>query len=254
MRRPGDGPLHVVRARRHGRQVTGCAASSGNAFVHRRARGAKDGELTAKVRGRDYRTLMRTHERRAGSVLIMMPNDAARAAARAALVNEHIRLENLHDVDAIMTTFGEAACYDDAPWGDRRAGLDGVRSYYTELIRALPDLAIEVTRQHVASASVVVEVIIRGTHLGPWRGLPATGRRLEFPLCGVFEFDLDDKLGSERIYYDRGAVLRQLGLFHEPAGALGRAVMGLSHPVTIGRAWLRRLFGGRAASGPGPTL
>src|SRR5262245_12063670 len=93
-----------------------------------------------------------------------------RARARMAMVDEHIRCENLHDLDAVMATFGVNARYDDEPWGDHRLGREGVRSYYTELMRALPDLSIEVKHKHVATDSLVVEVIIRGTHLGPWRG------------------------------------------------------------------------------------
>ena len=125
-----------------------------------------------------------------------------------------------------------------------------MRSYYTELLRALPDLAIEVKDRHVASGSIVLEVTIRGTHLGARRGLPATGRRMEFPLCGVYTFDADDKLAGERIYYDRGAVLGQLGLFQEPARGLGRVVTVLSHPLTIARAYLRRAVGSSTGSGP----
>jgi steroid delta-isomerase-like uncharacterized protein len=166
--------------------------------------------------------------------------EAKRLQARMAVVDEHVRCENRHDLDAVMATFGMDARYDDEPWGDHRTGRDGVRSYYTELMRALPDLAIEVKHRHVASESVVVEVTIRGTHLGPWRGLPATGRRMEFPLCGVYAFDADDRLTGERIYYDRGAVLSQLGLFHEPLGWLGHVATALSHPVMIARAYLRR--------------
>ncbi|HET6890255.1 MAG TPA: ester cyclase [Pyrinomonadaceae bacterium] len=160
-----------------------------------------------------------------------------RVAAHIAIVDEHIRCENRHDLDAVLATFGPDARYDDQPWGDHRTGRDGVRSYYTELMRALPDLAIEVRHRHVASDSVVLEVTIRGTHLGQWRGLPATGRPLEFPLCALYTFDADDRLAGERIYYDRGVVLGQLGLFHEPLGRLGRIVTALSHPVTIARAY-----------------
>jgi steroid delta-isomerase-like uncharacterized protein len=163
-----------------------------------------------------------------------------RAQTRTAIVDEHIRCENMHDLDATMATFGVDARYDDQPWGDHRIGRDGVRSYYTELMRALPDLQIEVKHRHVAAESVVLEVIIHGTHHGAWRGLPATGRRLEFPLCAVYTFDADDKLAGERIYYDRGAVLGQLGLFHEPTRGLGRVGTVLSHPITIARAYLRR--------------
>lgn len=172
-----------------------------------------------------------------------------RVQARMAVVDEHIRCENRHDLNAVMATFGMDARYDDEPWRDHRTGRDAVRSYYTDLLRALPDLAIEVKHRHVASDSVVVEVTIRGTHLGPWRGLPATGRPIEFPLCGVYTFDADDRLASERIYYDRGAVLGQLGLFHEPMRGLGRVVTALSHPVTVARAYLRRAL----QLGPGPA-
>ena len=83
-------------------------------------------------------------------------------------------------------------------------GRNGVRLFYEQLMKALPDLEIEVQRRHVTDDAILVEVIIRGTHLGGWRGLPATGRRVEFPLCGVYTFDADDRLAGEKIYYDRG--------------------------------------------------
>lgn len=166
--------------------------------------------------------------------------ESLRGEARIALVHEHIRSENGHDLEGIMATFGAQARYDDEPWNDHRSGREGVRAYYTELMKALPDLAIEVKQMHAASSSVVIEVIITGTHRGAWRGLPATGQRLEFPLCGIYEFDSVDRLLGERIYYDRGLVLGQLGLFHEPMRGMGRIMTALSHPLTIARAFLRR--------------
>jgi len=167
---------------------------------------------------------------------------------RLAVVEQHVRSENLHDLDAVMATFGTGARYDDEPWGDHREGYDGVRSYYTDLMRALPDLVIDVVRRHVSSDCIVLEVGIRGTHLGAWRDLPATGRRVDFPLCAVFTFDTNDRLAGERIYYDRATVLRQLGVFREPSSMLGRAMTALMHPVTIARAYLRK---GRRLSGSG---
>jgi steroid delta-isomerase-like uncharacterized protein len=166
--------------------------------------------------------------------------DPARLTARLAIVEEHVRCENRHDLTGLMATFGAEARYDDEPWQDHRLGFDAVRSYYTELLASLPDLAIEIRHRYITSDAIVLEVTIRGTHLGVWRGgLPATGRRVEFPLCGIFTFDAHDRLAGERIYYDRGTVMRQLGLFHEPQGALGRLVTVLSHPLTITRAFLR---------------
>jgi len=164
---------------------------------------------------------------------------AERLKTRMDVVDEHVRCENLHDLDAVMATFGKSARYDDEPCEDHRIGHDGVRAYYSELMRALPDLSIEVKNRHAASDSLILEVTIRGTHLGLWRGLPGTGRALEIPLCGIFTFDSDDRLAGERIYYDRAAVLSQLGVFRDPSKGFGRVISALTHPLTIARAYLR---------------
>ena len=84
--------------------------------------------------------------------------------------------------------------------------------------------------------------MIQGTHLGPWRGLPPTGRKLNVPLCGVYTFDAENRLAGEKIYYDRATVLRQLGMFHEPDTAVGKATTLLTHPVSIVQALLRSIF------------
>jgi steroid delta-isomerase-like uncharacterized protein len=170
----------------------------------------------------------------------LTPED--RASARIALVEQHIRLENEHDLEGVLRTFGDTARYDDESWGEHYQGRDGVRQFYEQLMAALPDLEIEVQRQHVTEAAILVEVMIRGTHLGSWRGLPETGRRVEFPLCGVYTFDDDDRLAGEKIYYDRATVLRQLGVFHEPQSVLGRISILATHPGTIARALARKVF------------
>jgi hypothetical protein len=87
--------------------------------------------------------------------------------------------------------------------------------------------------------------VITGTQLGAWRGLPGTGRRLEFSLCAVFTFDENDRLARETIYYDRATVLRQLGVFHEPDTRIGQIATAVVHPLTLARAFGRQLLGRR---------
>lgn len=163
-------------------------------------------------------------------------------AARLRLVEEHVRLENRHDLAGIMATFGDEAAYEDAPWGEHHAGRGAVERYYRDLLAALPDLQIDVRSRLVSEDAVVLEVEIRGTQAGPWRGLPATGRPVRFPLCAIYRFTPDGKLASETIYYDRAGVLRQVGLYHEPVGLFGRFVTALTHPLTLMRAYARRLL------------
>ncbi len=172
----------------------------------------------------------------------MALSNSDRLAARLQVVEEHVRHENNHDLEGILSTFAGSALYEEQPWGERHDGLDGVRGYYEALVTALPDLFIDVRKRHVAEDAIVLEVVISGTHQGPWRGLPATGRRVEFPLCAVYTFTDDDRLAGERIYYDRATVFHQLGLYHEPLTILGRLTTALLHPLTLSRAYVRQLF------------
>ena len=169
-----------------------------------------------------------------------LPNE--KVAARIALVEKHVRLENQHDLEGVLRTFGDTARYDDEAWGDHYDGRNRVRLFYQQLMQALPDLEIDVQRRHVTGDAILLEVIIRGTQLGWWRGLPPTGRRVEVPLCGVYTFDADDLLAGEKIYYDRATVLRQLGVFHEPQNVLGQISILATHPITITRALARKFI------------
>jgi steroid delta-isomerase-like uncharacterized protein len=170
----------------------------------------------------------------------MNPEDRVRAA-RLQIVDEHIRQENEHNLAGIMSTFGATACFDDEPFDAHHIGHREVRAFYAGLLQALPGLRLDVQRRHVALDAVVLEVIVRGEHLGPWRGLPPTGRQVELPLCGIFTFDEEDRLAGERAYYDRATLLRQLGVFHEPETMLGRIATVAMHPHTMVRAFARRL-------------
>jgi steroid delta-isomerase-like uncharacterized protein len=162
------------------------------------------------------------------------------ASERIRIVRDHIRFENAHDLTAIVATFGSSARYDDEPWDEHHMGRDAVRSFYEELLRAVPDLEIAIRKEHASREAVIVECLIRGTHGGTWRNLPATGRRLEFALCAVYTFDEDGKLAGERVYYDRATVLRQVGVFREPTSLSGRFLLFLNHPLSIMSTWLRR--------------
>ena len=170
------------------------------------------------------------------------PSSGGTIPDRLRIVEQHVSLENEHDLDGIMGTFGETARYDDEPWDAHYVGRQEVRAFYEQLLRAMPDLHIDIRRQHVGEDAVVLEVIIRGRHLGAWRGLPATGRQIDFPLCGVYTFDKGNRIAGEKIYYDCATVLRQLGVFHEPESVRGRIATALMHPLTMVRIVGRRGF------------
>jgi|SoiMethySBSTD1v2_1073268.scaffolds.fasta_scaffold03378_2 SnoaL-like protein len=81
---------------------------------------------------------------------------------RLELVEEHVRCENAHDLDGVMSTFGSEAAYDDEPWDEHHAGHGAVRDYYRSLLGALPDLHIGVQRTHSTADAVILEFVILG--------------------------------------------------------------------------------------------
>lgn len=59
-----------------------------------------------------------------------MPEEVIRESAdqRLQRARDHIRLENTHDLTAVMDTFGPTARYDDEPWDEHHQGREAVRS------------------------------------------------------------------------------------------------------------------------------
>ena len=74
---------------------------------------------------------------------------AHEAAKRDRLVEEHIRMENNHGLEAVLETFGDAPRYEDESCEAVYDGLGGVREYYESLLTALPDLQIDVQNRHI---------------------------------------------------------------------------------------------------------
>ena len=103
---------------------------------------------------------------------MIAPSSSDAIAVRVRIVEEHVSLENEHNLDGIMGTFGEAARYDDEPWGAHYMGRQEVREFYGQLLQAMPDLHIDIQRRHVGEDAIVLEVVIRGRHLGAWRDSP----------------------------------------------------------------------------------
>ncbi|MGH2957825.1 MAG: ester cyclase [Solirubrobacterales bacterium] len=160
---------------------------------------------------------------------------------REQLVRDHVELENAGDYAAALATF-EHPRYEYVATDEVYDGAEEVLDHWEELQRAFPDQLIEIVALHGADDAVLMEAVARGTHSGPLRGLPPTGRRFEQEFLAIFVFE-DEGLVCERVYYDAATVLRQLGVARDPLSAGGRLETAVSHPLTIGRGLVRRVIG-----------
>jgi steroid delta-isomerase-like uncharacterized protein len=160
---------------------------------------------------------------------------------RESRVREHMDSENRHEFDATMETFHHPR-YELLGPGYVYDGPEEVAAYFEETRRAFPDQRNEPLAVHHADDAVLVEAVIRGTHTGPLRSLPPTGRAFELPILAAFLFQ-GDNLVCERVYFDANTMLRQLGVARDPLSLGGRLETLATHPLTIARGLLRRLTG-----------
>jgi steroid delta-isomerase-like uncharacterized protein len=159
---------------------------------------------------------------------------------REAIVREHMAAENRHDYDATIATFSHCR-YELIGTGDVYDGEAAVRGYFAETRTAFPDQRNTLICVAHGDDSVMVELVLEGTHRGPLRGLPPTGKAFTCKVSAVFVFEPGgDKLVCERVYFDRATILQQLGLASDPLSLRGKLETALAHPVTITTAFARR--------------
>jgi steroid delta-isomerase-like uncharacterized protein len=168
-------------------------------------------------------------------------------ARREAVVREHMESENHHDFDTTIGTFLHPR-YELVPTGEVYDGESEVRGYFAETRRAFPDQRNELISLRHAEDAVIVEFWLLGTHLGPLRSLPPTGRSFRTRVSAFFVFD-GELIVCERVYFDQLSILAQLGIAHDPSSLAGRASMLLTHPMTIGRAVVRAAMTRRGREG-----
>jgi steroid delta-isomerase-like uncharacterized protein len=134
--------------------------------------------------------------------------------SRLKLVDEHIRAENDHDLDAIMATFGQNAKFDlnGTALNDRESirGMYGMFGFGGQ--GSFSDLKAEAWHVHVGETSIIVELLLSGKHTAEFQGIPATNRGFSIPACAIFDFDDEGTLAGERVYFDGASMLQQLGI------------------------------------------
>lgn len=146
--------------------------------------------------------------------------------------------ENAHAFARCIQAFRHPR-YELVPTGEIYDGGAEVAKLLEENKTAFPDFHFSVEQLHHADSCVIVEGVFRGTHLGSWRGLPATGRKVDLPMLVLFRFENDGMMG-ERIFFDLNTLLRQLGIARDPDSIAEISII-LNHPITIGLALWRHV-------------
>jgi steroid delta-isomerase-like uncharacterized protein len=140
----------------------------------------------------------------------MSPTPQELRTRRELIVRRHIDAENRADLDAMIASFHRPR-YDVVPMGAVSEGEAAVRELVGGLVTAFPDFCFKPSAIHHADSAVIVEATMTGTHRASWAGLEPRGGRMNLRAACVFDFE-EDRLVNETVYFDFGALQRQLTL------------------------------------------
>src|SRR5215470_586431 len=129
-----------------------------------------------------------------------MPSPTTLRERREAVVREHMESENRRAFDVTLATFAHPR-YELIATGEVFDGKEAVSGYYAASRAAFPDQRNEVHAIHHADDAVIVEFDLLGTHQGPMRGVPPTGREFRCRMVALFFFD-GERIVCERVYFD----------------------------------------------------
>jgi predicted ester cyclase len=139
-----------------------------------------------------------------------------------------------HDPAAMAEHWSEEGIEEILPVGIFR-GPDEVRSYFTELFAAVPDIEFTIERTLAQDQNVLVQWRASGTFDGgPLMGIDATGRRIE--LRGLDWLEVDgEKVVRNTAFADGAALARGMGLLPPQGSAAEKTMFSAFNAFTKAR-------------------
>ncbi len=127
-----------------------------------------------------------------------------------AAVQRYFEAWNRRDPSALVATFAEGGTYWDPVAGEVTGQAIG--DYASSLFAGFPDLSFEITGPKlIADRTVSAQWVMRGTHNGPYRGVPPSGKPIMLPGADFITLD-GNMVRSVKGYFDSRAVPEQLGM------------------------------------------
>ncbi len=129
------------------------------------------------------------------------------------MLQRHLAAENAHDMAAVLATVHPDCVFRDLATGQIFPGKAGAERHYRQWWDAFGNVVERSpngSAQWIDDDTYVAEPQYTGRHVGPFFGLPPTGRTFVLPFVVFVKFR-DGLFVEERFYYDFATLMRQLG-------------------------------------------
>lgn len=174
-----------------------------------------------------------------------LQQDATTTSPAAICAKGYFDALSRRDPDAMIAHWAPDGIDDIVPLRVLR-GHDEIRSFFSGLFAAMPDLETHVRRIVADESRAAVEWRMRGTFSGsPFEGIAPTGQTLE--LRGIDLLEVKGALIVRNVaYYDGAAFARQLGMLPAPDSPAERALKSAFNAyVKVRRDIVGRIGGSR---------
>ena len=140
-----------------------------------------------------------------------MTSSESDAVITRRLVLGELAAVSRQDPHGLADHFAEHCEFVDLSDGTRIHGRDAFLEDLLGLFTAVPDFHVVESRVIAEGGVVAAEIQLAGTPALEWRGIEPTGRSFVWDTCSFYDLDEDrEHLLRERMYYDGGALERQL--------------------------------------------
>ena len=100
---------------------------------------------------------------------------------------------------------------------DPSASVEGVKATANTMKTSLPDAKVNIEFQVAEGDMVVTHYRWSGTHQGELFGIPATGKKVSWPITTTFRI-ADGKICELWVNWDQWGLMQQLGVIPTPEG------------------------------------
>ena len=122
---------------------------------------------------------------------------------------DHSKAEDCRDLDRLIATLAEDCVYEIVPTGQRWAGHDGARRFYTEFLGAFPDVKFHLADIVIGPQGVFEVAEMTATHLGAWNNIPPTSKVVRGWVLILFPWNRTaEKFAGEKIFVDPASFVR----------------------------------------------
>ena len=136
------------------------------------------------------------------------------------VLNRETEAWNAHDADGVAACYAEDAKLYDVGLPEPLQGRAAIRDSVAGYLAAFSDFhAVNMGEPIVSGNRTAQEWKVTGTHDGELMGTPPTGKSATTYGCATAEFGEDGLIHRGGNYWNAAALMQQLGVLPEPAGA-----------------------------------